>query len=246
MISGSIPRAKLRHLRWDSQLCRWDVTRVRGVPHPLDLLRSTYFVGVSLKNPRFSKKWLDAVSSDVSAMNGKLVLSVVDIPYFASLAVRSMADSERTVEHEKLLRMRNEVAALVRRVRLAGDVAPEVVDWAGIDAAILPTLREELRLAFSRRGVVFSLIVGQTEMIRGEKMVPSDWDTGCEFLLQEIPVLVDIYYRLLVGAIDVYPGPNAQFFWHLDAGLLAHELPLTSALARSSRPLTCAHVELSR
>ena len=57
-----------------------------------------------------------------------------------------------------------------------------------------------------------------------------------KFFLDEAPVLVNYYYALAPGCIDVYPDKQAPFFWELDAGLLVNELPIASNLASKAKP----------
>ena len=52
-----------------------------------------------------------------------------------------------------------------------------------------------------------------------------------QFLIEETPVILYCYYMFSGGVVDVYPGKIADYFWRIERGDYAEELPQTTALA---------------
>ena len=235
---------RFKTLAWDSSHATWLVERARGSIHPADLYSARFFVGISLKNASFSNRWIEAVLRDVVRLMGSVTFSIVDGPYFTS-AYHEVPASEYEAVRTRLERIRGQAYARVSASRRLVACRSDIVDWSELASCVGPEIVGEIKSAFSRRGRFYKAVVAQTESAKVMRMVGSP-ESYCSFLLNELPTLIHIYYRLYPGWIDVYPGPSSPLVWEIDALRFRKELPLITAMAEANPPLTHAEVEVVR
>ncbi len=228
---------KTSSIEWSYGIAHWKVQRRRAMLYPSELRGARYFVGVSLKSRLFSRRWLLAISEAVSHQGGELMLCLVDSPYLKS----TLKEPKSFSLFEKLRSERLTSLDLVMDRKITN--CSRVI-WSDLEHQVDGRISSELRSAFERKGRVFNLLMAQTRKALGWSASNSDVLQSCEFLLQELPTLMWIYYSAYPGAIDLYPAANAQFLWELDELSLSSELPYATELAASSMPLTYGHISL--
>lgn len=234
----------LRTLVWGGSHATWYVSRARRTIHPDDLSGAKFFVGVSLKNPRFSARWLECVLRDSLHFAGSVLITLVDLPYFSSAFQDAPLRSHSNVA-SRLETVREQVLRRIEAARRKVSCQSSFVEWSVLSQSVDYEVRREVKEAFAKRGRFFRAVVAQTERTRGHRMSGSP-EIYCSFLIEEIPTLVDIYYRRFQEFVDVYPGPNASVMWQLDTLRFSGELPIATELAASANSLTYAQVRLNR
>lgn len=203
---------------------QWRFTARREL-FPSDLGRRDFLVAVSLRNPRFSNAWLGAVGGSVGRWGGRLHVCLVDEPYFeqaAASVARAAANHLRALAQQR-------AEQRSRLARFARANLCRLFEWEELRARTPLPLFHEVEAAFAARGRFWRAVMEQT---RSKSVQDASGRLAdCIFLRREVPVLVNVYHRLLRGTIDVYPGPQAALFWKLEAGHFRRELPICTALA---------------
>jgi hypothetical protein len=236
-LGGSVPDNEAFWLHGETE---WRFFRAREGQRPIDFRSSEFLICVSLKNPRFSNAWLTEALAGSSDLGRQTVVTLVDSPYFETLGPVDMTLMERQRRLGRLARQRDEQLARIQR--LTDDFGRSCVfrPWSSFQDQTAQPLKEELYAAFGGGGRVTRLISEQVRSVMDMLLDDPEVQHFARFLLEEIPVLVTIYYRVMNGCVDVYPGEQAPFFWALDRGELADELPLMTAMAIAGAPHTYA------
>lgn len=202
-----------------------------------------YFM-ISMKNKRFSKHLIRSVLQYALSMNWKLEITVVDAPYFSAL---SWNDSEgsRSLEsgHEKLNRIALETKEKVTRIVQSFEPSCfKILEWSSISDQCESWIKDEINKAFIQNQHVTELLEAQTQEATGLDRSDPEFRAKVDFLLNEFPTLIWMYYSSENSVVDVYPGKNAFFFNELEKGHLIDELPKITKLVQKSPPLIYANV----
>ena len=209
----------------------------RGTLSPGDIKNRRCFLAVSLKNPLFSNQWITSVLRSIAEHQGQVVVTLVDDPYvLTAAALSSSAEAYRT-NMEKLNIQRSEQLRRIDRIIDHSGLDVEFLPWRDISEPTPHNLVSELEEAFYKKeGRVRTLVLRQVANALPQVKNIDEQMRLAEFFLSEAPVLLNYYYAISPGVIDIYPSPQAQFFWELDTGLLTDELPIASSLASDSPP----------
>jgi len=221
--------------RWCFQSCRLELT-------PGLIKNRNWLVAVSLRNPAFSNRWLKAVISAASLLEGCVTLTLVFEPYIASMDALSTSLSDYKENILKLEKQRreqwNRLNKLIRNV----GCNVTLIAWQELCELISADLVDELDVAFKNPASrVRQLVQMQVALVHPQVEDIVVRDRLADFFLDEIPVLINYYYSIASGCVDVYPGPQAPFFWELDGGFLNDELPYASSLVRKAKPHVYCH-----
>jgi hypothetical protein len=114
--------------------------------------------------------------------------------------------------------------------------------WNAAERLVPEKLRAEIHSAFLLERRVYSVLLDQIRVNVADMENIEELKQASVFLLNEIPVLLFIYYILIPDVIDVYPGPQAEFFWELERGKFSEEMPISTELAFRSEGLIYADV----
>jgi hypothetical protein len=229
-------------IEWEKRGYSWNLDRKRMTVSATELYRANFLVAVSLRNPAFSNEWLTAVLDEIKHLKGAALLCLVDTPYFASVTAREYSRKELQRQIDILLSQRTEQNRRLQGLIQDRNEYVSYYDWNSLLSLTPKSLADELVQAFNRSGDVKESIISQVRKVFPDEESDESIIKLSRFFVEEIPVLVFIYYVLFPGCIDVYPGPQADFFWKLDLGEFHDELPSLSALAANSDPHTYLRV----
>ncbi len=236
------PQDRLTSFTWDSGRCHW---LVMSRSHHLsvgNLQDASFLIAVSLRNPRFSNRWLRAVIDDALEIGEKVRICLVDTPYFERVTYGSQ---ETSLQVQKLTSLYKETSQKEQQISNVLSSYPsqsvDVFRWRDVERVVPVTLFDELHAAFVQRQRIYDFLCEQVRIGTKLETVP-EIEEASIFLLREVPVLAFLYYSLFPGTIDVYPGDQADFFWQLEAGLLEQEAPLMTRLAQGAPPSVYANV----
>lgn len=227
----------INEMEWDSGFETWKIQSTRGSLLPSAIMERTWLIAISLRNPRFSNRWLRSAIRTAQRHRGRVVITLVDEPYASSIRALSVSRSKLK---ESLANLDRQKDQQLRRLELLvkhlyGDV--QVITWERFCRATPDSLRTEIARGFvNQSSRVRRLVLSEVARVHPGVEDISTKLKLAQFFLEEAPVLINIYYAALPGVIDMYPGPQSRFFWDLDAGLLNNELPEASRLATSGPP----------
>jgi hypothetical protein len=231
----------LRILEWQGKRTFWRVSSHENLISLENLRAQKFLIAVSLRNPRFSNAWIRAAATEIVDLSGKIWMCLVDDPYFE----RVKGSGERNLT-DKLATLAEERRAHQRRLEEIASRFPEgtvsLFSWEDVQSSVPLELKEEFHHSFTDDSNVRDSILRQVKITRGENLSDEEMAKSSIFLLAEFPVLTYIYYSYLPLAIDVYPGPQADFFWQLERGRFQETLPLATSMAQGGRGLTYADV----
>jgi hypothetical protein len=231
-------------MQWSGPQSDWVIERRRALIGPTDLNESTFLIAVSMRNPQFSNRWMQETIGCVKAWGGKAVLTLVDLPYLASIDVLSRNPKAK---HRALLAYEQQRSEQVGRIQRIASDDPETCEfhsWDTLQALTPRLLQPEVVDAFFTRKSVHALVMKQVRRVFDDIADQSTLERLAMFFLQEVPILAFLYYTFYGHVVDLYPGPQADFFWELDGGLLQNELPSLSRLALQGAPHTYAAVSM--
>lgn len=191
---------------------------------------------VSIKNRRFNRPLVDWFIRMCEDYDLQGYVCRVDDPYkynrMAELGIYDLPQEES----EKIERLSGDIGRMVQKA-LNGSLTKRVqmISWRDLADDTPPAYHQELRAAFETDGLVRQAL---SNHVRSMKMIETEEQLNqfSEFFLAEVPVLVHAYYRQQ-GALDIYPGPQPDFFWQIELGMFETELPVLTNLTRQGRPM---------
>lgn len=232
-------------LEWESPNAYWRISCQSRQIFPSDLRNRDFLIAVSLRNPKFSNRWLRAVITDIGSLEGRISLCLVDAPYFERMRNGDQDKEQRKLFLSALREQREQQQRRLARLASEFPSGVELFAWYDIEWLVPQEIGRELRSAFRLRGEVYECLMDQVRLSVGGLKSSDELELASIFLQREFPVLIYIYYVMLSGLIDVYPGPQANFFWSLERGKFREELPVSTGLAQASEGHIYADVSLS-
>lgn len=199
-----------------------------------DLKDKTGFLMISVKNRRFTNHLIDRYCRFALEHLAAGRLTVVDKPYVRNvLATQTTADA-RSREVAKLERISGEVRRQTEKVlaKYPGEKL-SLVPWSRLVEETPSWLKEEITSGFRRQETFHDDLIRQTSKVIRRPMTDPALESFAEFLVEEAPVLLYLYYLLDERIVDVYPGENAELFWKIEHGAYATELPEITRIATS-------------
>jgi hypothetical protein len=197
-----------------------------------DLRDKSGFLMISVKNPLFTRKLVDRYCRfSIEHLDAGLI-TIVDLPYIRNILASFEDPEARRREIEKLESISGEIRRLVEKV-LTGYPSSNVsvVSWNSLVEETPRWLQEEIRAGFRVGGKFYGDIMAQTKKVIRVPGNERNLERFAEFLLEETPVILHLYYLYEARVVDFYPGPPADYFLKLEEGLYADELPEISRIA---------------
>lgn len=229
---------------WSGIKSSWRFQRGRDAVAPTEIQGSNFLIAVSMRNPQFSNDWIEEALECIQAWRGKALLTLVDLPYLASIEVLSATPTEKTESLRIYERQRLEQATRLSRISTQHEDVCDYWSWSTLLSITPSALLPELEQAFFTKKKVYSLVIDQVKRVFDNVEDLTTLEGLAKFFLHEVPTLIHIYYSLVPGCIDIYPGQQADFFWELDRQNLSDELPMASRLAMAGPSHTYAVVKL--
>jgi len=173
-------------------------------------------------------------------------MCLVDVPYFETLVYN---EPNVRIQKRQLAILYTQCEQHERRLQRLTSQFSKVIHifrWNAAERLVPEKFFVEIRSAFLLERRVYSALLDQVRMnVAGLEEI-EELKRASVFLLNEIPVLLFMYYRLFPDIIDVYPGPQAEFFWELERGTFTDEMPISTQLACQSEGLIYADVQERR
>jgi hypothetical protein len=190
-----------------------------------DLASRRGLLAISIKNPRFSNALISSFARICCDNMAQGLVTVVDRPYELNLRAAGRGPAWEHAEIEKLRRIAAETRIRVTRM-LAKERASriELLDWNTLEEVTPAWLTDEIHAGWNRRGIFYADVLAQTQTVIPETEQPL-LERYAEFMIDELPVLLYLYYFGCEQVVDFYPGPQPLLFWKLEAGVYAEELP---------------------
>jgi len=191
----------------------------------VDLATRRGMLGVSIKNSRFTNALISAFARMCSDRLAQGLVTIVDRPYERNISATGRGPGWEHAEIEKLRRIAAETRVRVMRM-LAKEGAGQIqlLDWSALAEMTPAWLVDEIRRGWNRRGPFYEDILSETRAVI-PSIEKSKLERYAEFVLEELPVLLHLYYFSGEQVVDFYPGPPPKLFWKLESGAYAEELP---------------------
>ncbi len=149
------------------------------------------------------------------------------------------------VEINKLSRIAAEKRrSLIRALAKEGKGRIQLIDWDTLTKMTPSWLFKEIRAGWDRRGLFHADVLAHTR----ERFPDAEQalEGYAEFVLEELPVLLHLYYFGYEQVVDFYPGPQPPLFWNVESGVYAEDLPELTLRLMPREGLVYAHaIELA-
>lgn len=201
-----------------------------------DLQGRDAWIFISIKNRGFNRPYIDRFIDmcDGLGLNGHVC--PVDDPYRYNSMAELRCDELPDEEAAKIERLSADISRMVQKA-INGKMTKQVdiVKWRDLEEATPKSYRAELTAAFRNGTRIRDILF---EHISSMKPVESerDFERYAEFFLCEVPVLMHAYYSN-GPTMDIYPGPQPKFFWQIEMGFFAKELPKLTNLTKAGRSM---------
>lgn len=203
-----------------------------------DLSQRTGHLFISIKNRAFNRRLIDGFCRVVSAHMRNGHITVVDAPYLHNVEAVTSDPEERARKAESIrLLSRDRTRQVERIMRNHPDAPISFLAWSELVEATPAWITAEIEAAYARNGAFRRLIAEHCRKVLPAFDAAADPLAFERFLIEELPPIFHAYYLLDGGVADFYPGPNGYFFWDIEFGRLADELPRLTQLAQSHRGL---------
>lgn len=189
------------------------------------------FIGLSIRNRHFSRKFLKDVLALVLEEFRELYVIIFDIPYAYNDAAERGEDQPSSQDIDKNVRIGDEREESIRKIAASLGTLDsiKIERWAQVQSHEVETYRLELRSAVETNGPLRnSLLINARRWLKKRGRVEAE--EFIEFQIQELPVLIDVYYNKGF-LVDIYPGYYFLFFFELERGEWNDELPQCSKAA---------------
>jgi hypothetical protein len=191
-----------------------------------DLQGKSVYLMVSVKNPNFSARLINAFCDLVETHLGRGEVILVDIPYASTISAIEADETVRRRELEDLHRVTGEKRRFVERILAKRATLLPMYSFDQVKREVAPSLLHEVRGAFEIEGRFRRAILDRSREVAPPTIPDALLPRFAEFLVAEIPVLCSLYYaRGEPGVVDVYPGEILQIIWDIERGRYADELP---------------------
>jgi len=190
-----------------------------------DLATRKGMLGVSVKNSRFTNALISAFARICSDCLAQGLVTIVDRPYERNISAAGRGPHWEHAEITKLRRIAAETHVRVTRMltkERAGKI--QLLDWSVLSEMTPAWLVDEIRSGWDRRGLFYEDVLSETAAVI-QNMEKFGLERYAEFILAELPVLLQLYYFSREQLVDFYPGPPPMLFWKLESGAYAEELP---------------------
>lgn len=201
-----------------------------------DLQGRDAWIFISIKNRGFNRSYIDRFIDmcDGLGLNGHVC--AVDDPYRYNSMAELKRDDLPEEEAAKIERLSSDITRMVQKaINGKRTTQVDIVKWRELEANTPPEYRAELTAAFQNGGRIREILYDHISSVKPIE-TEQDFERFAEFFLCEVPVLIYAYY-CNGPTIDIYPGPQPRFFWQIELGLFADELPRLTALTKAGRSM---------
>lgn len=206
----------------------------------IDLASRAGLLAVSVKNRRFSSNLIRAFVRLCNEHLARALVTIVDRPYECNIKAARRGWAEERVEIDKLRHIATEKRrSLIRALAKEGKGGIQLIAWDALSEMTPEWLSEEIRAGWKRRGLFHADVLAHTR----ERFPDAEHalEGYAEFLLEELPVLVHLYYFGHEQIVDFYPGPQPPLFWKIESGAYAEDLPELTLRLKPRQGLVYAH-----
>lgn len=198
-------------------------------------------LAISIKNPRFSNEMVTSFLEFSRNGFSEALITIVDKPYERNLHAAKKDSAWLLAETEKLRRIANETKVRINRMigRFPG-VKVRLLDWDELQKNTPDWLVREIREAWNQRGSFYRHIRAQTASVLLDTS-DDQIDDYAEFMLEELPVLLQLYYFSEAPLADAYPGPQPDLFWKIESGFFAEQLPVLTGRLKEANGVIYLH-----
>jgi hypothetical protein len=211
----------------------------RAAPRTVeDLAGRVGFLMISIKNRLFTSALIRAYCRFATEHLAAGCVTVVDRPYIHNVAAVSHDPSANARQMNGIRRLGEDRRQQAQKIIDNYDRGRiEFISWDDLAAQTPRWLEAEFRTAFENRGQLHSDLLEQTSRMSGESCDQATLERRALFLVEETPALLYSYYLFRGGIADFYPGELASYFWRIERGDYAEELPRTTELAATHQGL---------
>ncbi len=207
-----------------------------------DLVSRKGLLAISIKNPNFSNALICLFARLCGERLAQGLVTIVDRPYERNIRAAGLSLSWEDVQIKKLRGIAAETRVrVIRMLAKEGTNRIQMVGWDALTEMTPAWLVDEIRAGWDRRGIFYEDVLAQTRAVipHAERPVLERY---AEFVLDELPVLLHLYYFGCEQLVDFYPGPQSMLFWRLESGAYAEELPELARRLIPREGLIYAHV----
>lgn len=187
-------------------------------------------VGYSSRNKMFTREYFKNVQEMQKKYFKFLYVAIMDVPYAYNEAAELGKDKPDMQMIKKAITIGDERERMVKKVLKVNDKEKKwkILRWWSIEDENVLKIREEFRKAIvGNERLRENLIKYAIEWLHKKGRV--DPENFLEFQIQEIPILINIYYNYGY-LIDVYPGKPFEFYFSLEQGEWSNIMPLATKM----------------
>lgn len=210
-----------------------------GAPRSVaDLADHVGFLMISIKNRLFTNALIKAYCRfAIEHLAGGFV-TVVDRPYIHNVVAALPDPSASARQMNGIRRLAEDRRQQVQKIIDTHDRGRvEFMSWDDLATQTPQWLEAEFRAAFENLGQLRSDVLEQTRRMSGALCDQAELERRSLFLVEETPALLYSYYLFRGGIADFYPGELANYFWRIERGDYAEELPRITELATTHQGL---------
>lgn len=219
-----------------------DIRTRRKIVGLEDLNFRTGHLMISIKNRLFNTNLIESFCRLASEHLSCAYITVVDTPYIHNVEAITTNHDERQRKVDNVIRLSAERTRHVMKIlRRHPHTRLRLLPWSDLVSRVPAWITKEITQAYQRNGTFRSMLVRHCREIQPSFDIANNPTAFERFLVEEIPPILYAYYLLDGGVVDFYPGPNPPFFWEIDLGRLASELPRITEMA--SKHMGISYVE---
>ena len=191
---------------------------------------------VSIKNRKFTKKYLDWFVKFSLELDCKGYICPVDQPYMYNKMAELNLSQLTELEEEKICKLSSDVSRMAGK-SINRNIGSKIklISWESLEKEAPAFIKEELAGAYKAKGKFHKFIYEHVRSVKGD-LLPVTIDAYAKFFLHELPVLIYVYYRGC-RILDVYPGEQPLFIWDIENSAFEEELPTTTEYIKEGKPL---------
>lgn len=221
---------------------RGELAALAAPPHPSALLDRTGLLMISIKNRQFTTGLIEGFCRFATTRLRGGLITVVDRPYLQNI-LAAATNGAQPAQINGLRQLADDRMRQARKIlRRYDSQRIELIAWDALAEQTPDWITSEVHAAWDWRGAFHGDLIEQARRRAGSDADPAALDQWALFLVEETPVILYSYYLAVGGAVDCYPGPNAEHLWRIERGDYAAELPRVSALTRAYPSLVYADV----
>jgi hypothetical protein len=220
-----------------------ELTSLSIPPKIDDLADRAGFLMISIKNRLFSSPLINAYCCFATEYLRSGYITVVDRPYIRNVEATSNDHSSSARQMNTIRRLGEERERQVHKIVKKYDRDRiKFLSWDDLSIQTPKWLQCEVHAAFRNKRQFYLDLLQQTQRSIGSLFDRSVLERYALFLVEETPVLLYSYYSFCGGIVDFYPGDIADYFWRIERGDYADELPRTTEMTAAHQGLIYVNI----